>query len=252
MFKKIFLIIIFMIWVLESKSENIFSAGIGANQLYESHNHGLIFNGYDLVFSYKYKINKSDSKLEFASELILGISTSRGILGLNTILKPISFTYLKKIDLIDGYRSFIGFTLSNRYQLSLYPDLQMGDNFWLTSYYISPIINISKEVNNDLIELAMSNSLLGLYSRTQSEIDPYYFSLAFSDIISDLHSDFKFGLPDLANNLNLQVSYIFDYKNPSHSLSYKLEKSSYYDNPRFEFLSHFIQYNYHFGGNSNE
>ncbi|MFP4528649.1 MAG: hypothetical protein ACLFQX_08880 [Candidatus Kapaibacterium sp.] len=245
--KKIIFVLFFLLIASQIRAENKVMLNFDWHQNKDAFNHGIIFSGYEVSLGYAYSEICGNNKFEIESWLRGGFNHGKDIIGLNLALTPIKVFYGWKTDWMDNITTYAGANFEAYYQLSLYPDLQMGHDFWITSYSVSPELRAYIPYRNDEIEIKPSNSILGLVSRPDKEKPEYIFSLRTGDIISDLHSNFRAGSLNLFNNLYYEMNYIFDKDDPFLSVGYSFRFLNYFDEPEFDYLNHSLNFKYYWG-----
>jgi len=203
-------------------------------------NNGLHFNGGGI--SYQFGINRQKEKrlTDFHTELEVGTVLRQGLMGANLHFKPVAYSYGVEIIRTERTKVYAGAKVDWDYRFQLYPDLQMGHSLWMTSLTLSPNIVINHQISdNKSITFSISNSIFGLTSRPK-EIEPYYFSLRFADIVSDLHSNIKFGSISQINEAKINLDYNFCSAKRCYSFGYAINYLNYSSNPFFKSLTHSI------------
>ncbi len=221
--------------------------GLDWQQIDEDYNHGLIFDGAELTLGYGYTKYFSESKLDLESKLKFGFSESHEVLGFNISFQPIKVFYGLEAKYNDEFVVYYGLAFKSDYILALYPDLQMGHDFWISSFQLAPAINAGYSFDKDKLNFRLSLAALGLYSRPSVKKDEYNYSLALSDILSDMHSNMKFGTIGLATDLSFGVEYVFDKLQPDYSISYDFRYLLYFEEPKLRYLYHGMSFNYYMG-----
>lgn len=213
----------------------------------ESFNHGILFEGQYFRLGYRNTSIIGKNNIEIESSLKFGMSTGKEILGLNIAVEPFKLFLGRKVGIIDQVTTKIGFELGTYYRFSLYPDLQMGDDFWITAYTLSPSFIVEIPFEKSKLRLKSSNSLLSLVSRPYIKKDEYYFSLRAGDILSDIHSNFSINLPFTFNCFDFEVDYNFLVFNRLVSLGYFFKHLAYFKKPELKELNHGIKLEYYWG-----
>jgi len=211
-------------------------------QLKDGLNNGLLFKGGGI--SYQFGINNLKEKqlTDFHTELEIGTVFRQGLLGANLHFKPVAYSYGVKIIRTEYTKMYAGAKVDWDYRFQLYPDLQMGHSLWMSSLMLSPIIVINHQISdNNSMTFSISNSILGFTSRTKA-IKPYYFSLRFTDIISDLHSNIQFGSISQINDTKINLDYNLFSAKRCYSFGYAINYLNYSSNPFFKSLTHSIAF----------
>lgn len=239
-----------MCFPLSSRAENSLFLSFDYLQSKESFNHGILFEGQEYRLGYRNTTIIGKNNIEVVSALKFGTSKGMEILGLNFAIQPFKLFCGRKVDIIDQVVTKFGFELGTYYRFSLYPDLQMGDDFWITAYTLSPSLIVEIPLKKSKLRLKSSNSLLSLISRPDSKKDEYYFSLRVGDILSDIHSNFSINLPYSFNYFEVEADYNFLLFNNHFSLGYFFKHLSYYKSPEIKELNHGIKFEYNWGANN--
>ena len=211
-------------------------------QMKDGLNNGLRFTGGGI--SYQFGINRQKEKrlTDFHCELEIGTVFRQGLLGAYLHFKPLAYSYMVKISRMERTKVYAGAKVDWDYRYQLYPDLQMGNSLWMTSLILSPIIVINHQISDkNSFTFSISNSILGLSSRPK-EIEPHYFSLRFTDIVSDLHSNIQFGSISQINDFKINIDYNLCRTKRCYSFGYELDYLRYGSNPSFKNLTHSIAF----------
>lgn len=205
-------------------------------------NNGMLFKGIELGYKFGILKNINKSVLDYSFDINISGLKNRGILGIGLKFKPISISYNVPFFNREKTRLFIGPKFEADYRIKLYPDLQMGNIMWVTNYTLSPQVNCIHRLNNgNNIRLYTSFAILGLTSRTE-EIDPYYFSLKFTDVISKLHSKMRFSMPNNLVKSDIGIDYIFNGNKRNYSIGYELNYLGYKREKEYKELNHAITF----------
>jgi hypothetical protein len=232
---------------MSSNAEHSIFLSFDYLQSKDSFNHGILFEGQDYRLGYRNTAQIGNYNIELESALKFGTSKGKGILGLNIAIQPFKLFVGRKVSIINEVATKIGFELGTYYRFSLYPDLQMGDDFWITAYTLSPSIIVEIPVKNNKLRLKLSNSLLSLISRPDEKKDEYYFSLRAGDILRDIHSNFSINLPHSFNYFDFEADYNFLLYNNHFSLGYFFKHLAYLKGPEIRELNHGIKLEYYWG-----
>ncbi len=237
--------------LLQSESEAMHSLGLTPKfgQYKEGVNNGLLFDGPQFFFDYRYSDLTDEDALEYEARFGGGVCFSKGILGIDVNFKPLDLFYGFKIE-NDDYELFLGPKALIDYNFQIYPDLQIGNPFWFSNFSLSPQALMIFPHGDNIVKLKLSNSLLGLISRPDERISPYFYSLDLADLFSDFHSNMKFGTLNLFTDTRFSGEYIFGQSR--WSVAYNFQYFNYFDDPGIVFLSHGISVRYFFGGHNYE
>jgi hypothetical protein len=209
-------------------------------QLKDGLNNGLLFRGSAISYQYGIKKQKEKRLTDFHTELEIGTVFRQGLLGVNLHFKPVAYSYGVRINRTERTKVYAGAKVDWDYRFQIYPDLMMGHPLWMTSLILSPIIIVNHQISDDnSITFSISNSILGLTSRPE-EIEPYFFSLRFKDVVSDLHSNIKFGSISNINDTKINLDYNLYRTKRCYSFGYEINYLNYGSNPFFKGLTHSI------------
>jgi hypothetical protein len=238
--KKIIFIICFLIIASPSYTQSNHQFSISYNQIKDGLNNGLLFKGTSLSYQFGYEWKKENILKLFSCNLNIGVLNRNGLKGYNLSLTPLQFYYGIDLWKNDKIVFNLGGCAEMLYQFQLYPDLQMGSILWTTLYCISPKLIVNYVISgNKSIRLQLSTSALGLISRPKN-FDPYFFSLRFTDIVSNANSDFDLKTMNKLNYMNINLDYIFKTKARKISFGYSLCYHNYNDNSFIEQLNNSI------------
>ena len=84
----------------------------------------------------------------------------------------------------------------------------------------------------------MNTSLLNLTSRPQSSPETYFYSLTFSDFVSNVHSDMKFGSQGAFQHYQIHVA--LSGLGKGFGIGYQFEYMGYNEQPEYQYLIHSI------------
>ncbi len=208
---------------------------IGFLQIKESENYGLVFRGPSLDAGMNWTFPHKDNAWFYEFKLMVGAPIAKDIIGLNYSFKPIEAAYVWKIP-VKKFGLKIGPALKMEYNQQMYPDLQSGYYFWLTQYSAGVSAFATVNLKNSLIKVRVFNNLCGFVSRGETWEDPYFFTDQFSDVVSDMHSEFSFVSLGTFNNTFFEIQY---RRNAASRLaySYVFDYFVYSDDPAIKFLN---------------
>lgn len=225
-----------------------FTVAAAFTQLKEGLNQGLVFGGPGLLFRYDCERYRPYSLVAFQTHLGAGVDFREGMIGLNTHLRPFRFFYGKTVfQQENDQRYYFGGAISADYNYQLYPQLHSGISFWFTHFSLSPEFRADLPLKNGKrLRLQGSTSLFSLTSRPETEVEPYFFSFKFGDIVSNLHHEMTFGSLNLANQTTFSVEWLLPGKKRDIGLAYSIEYFGYYKAPKMTALSQFFQTRFYF------
>jgi len=186
---------------LKQHSHNL---SINYLQIKEEMNHGLVFRGPGLNYSYSLLLQKSRSEIHY--DVLFGFSymQTRGIAAGNVNFIPLKLDYL--FACYNG-NIMLGPSIIADYNYELYPDLQSGYSFWFTNYSLGGILQYKFNIAGHKLALSLNTSLIGFTSRQVKYDDPYFFDLSLGYIIQYVHQDFKFGSWNRYNRSELEIQW---------------------------------------------
>lgn len=229
---------------VEGKSQSL-TLKTEFQQIKDNFNYGLVFSGINLVGKYSLEKSFEKSTFIYSPELGLGVNYNKE-LGFSLGFVPLDLYYGLKVKNSIAGPLTIGGYITTDYNWQFYPDLQSGHMFWFTSIEIGPQILFTLPVKDRKIEIILSNSLAGYTSRPDPGTETYFYSLRFSDFISNVHSNLQFGSFNKFNHTNI-VAKLQPSRNKRLFLAYEFEYFGYYNNPKLNYLSHSLNLNWKIG-----
>ena len=212
--------------------------GLQYHQIKESSNYGLVNQGLNLSLNYDYQKLNNNRLFSYNPIIAFGPNYRYG-LGLNWHFKLLDFFYAYRICDKANRSLYLGPYASVNYLLQLYPEMQSGHMFWFTTMEIGPKFQWFLNFGDRKVTVKASTSIAGFTSRPVESTEPYFYSLNIGDIISDSHSNLKFGSFNNFNHTFFEVSYANPAKNKL-SLGYAFEYFGYYNAPAYSYLTHSI------------
>jgi hypothetical protein len=211
-------------------------------QIKDQFNYGLVYNGVNLACNYAYTFSSDKKTVIYETSLGLGTNFNKGI-GIALRLKPIDLFYGLPI-----YSHFItlGAYYSTDYQWQLYPELQSGHMFWLTSIEIGPQLIMKIPYKSRIIGVTFSNSIINLTSRPKPATETYFYSLRLLDFIGNAQKNIKFGSFNRFNHTNIDIELLRNERKLT-SVAYSFEYIGYYQNPKVSFIYHSIKIKWKIG-----
>ncbi len=213
-------------------------------QIKDEFNYGLVNRGLNLVGEYSLVSYKGENKFMYQAELGFGANYNQGA-GMVWSLKPFDLYYGFRLNDNPDLPITLGPYLSGYYKWFLYPELQSGHMFWISSYEMGPRMELSIPVKKRILHVTLSTSLLSLNSRPEFTTEQYYYSLTFSDFVKNPHSNMMFGSWNLFNHINLRLELIQAGK--GFSIAYEFEYMGYFEEPTFRYMAHSINLNWKLG-----
>ena len=213
---------------------------IGFNSVKDGVNNGMLFNGVTLGYQFGIQKNIHSSMIDYHADIKIGTLTSRGIFGLNLQIKPLSVMYGLEVSPGEKKKLWLGPRFEADYRMQIYPNLQMGHILWMTNYTLSPeIVAIRNLDNGNAIRLNANYAIAALSSRTQN-LDPYFFSLRFGDIISSIHSNMNVVSVNNLTKFNLGLEYIYRKSKRDYSIGYSCDYLGYEKKYNYREINHLI------------
>jgi hypothetical protein len=158
-------------------------------------------------------------------------------------LKPFDFFYGFRLNNNPDMPMTLGPYLSGYYKWFLYPELQSGHMFWLSSHELGPRFQISLPVKSRLLNISLATSLASLNSRPVAQTEQYYYSLTLSDFVSNPHSNMSFGSVNLYNHSDLRIE-LAHPPGKGFSIAYEFEYMGDFEGPAFRYMAHSINLNW--------
>lgn len=215
-------------------------------QIKEAANYGLVFSGLNLAFGYDFT-NKTNRRLiNYSADLAVGIDFSEGGAGLTLDFKPADVFYGFEIEAGSNKALYLGPYLAANYQWQLYPELQSAHMFWFTFIDAGPEVIYQTPLGDEEIRIVFSNSIAGLASRPIPATETYFYSLDFSEFVSNAHENMEFGYFGLLNHSRLEIEWL-NLNKKGLSLGYAFEYFGYYENPDLNYLTHSIILHWYIG-----
>jgi hypothetical protein len=221
-----------------SRPRNTF-VSVGYLQIKESPNYGLVFRGPSIDFGMNWNFSHGSNTWYYEYKLGAAFPFSKGIAGLIVNLKPIEMAYTFKLP-VKKFGLKLGPALKMEYNIESYPDLQSGYYFWITNYNLGLSVLADLKIKNAIFRLRFLNSVAGFISRGDIYDDPYFFTAEFSEVMSDIHSNFTFATFGDFNNTFLELRY---QKSSASRLAYAyvLDYFVYTKNPQIKYLNQTVR-----------
>jgi hypothetical protein len=198
-------------------------------------NYGLSFGGLNLAGNYEMSYHAGNLDLNYNAEVSMGAVRNKGV-GVMLRLKP-----------IDGFAGFrlisesekkllLGPYFSAYFMWQLYPELQSGHLFWISSYESGPRLRTTLPLKKYKLRISASMAFAAINSRPEYQTEQYYYSSTFSDFFRNPHTNMQVRFPGSFNHVDLFVEL-----EPPHrkiSFGYRFEYIGYRDVPSFQYMSH--------------
>lgn len=206
-------------------------------QIKEEFNYGLVHRGLNLAGEYSFSLLTEKNEFSYRAELGFGANYNQG-LGMIWSLKPLDLYYGFRIKTNHNLAITIGPYLAGYYMWQLYPELQSGHMFWISSYEIGPRLELSLPVKNRILHMSLASSLASLISRPEYATESYYYSLSFPDFVRNPHTNMSFATLNTFTHTDLRLE--LAHPERSFSIAYDFEFMGYLKTPEFRFLVHSI------------
>lgn len=216
------------------------------SQIKDQINYGLVFSGLNLGGSYSLEKATQNYLFIYTPEINSGINFNKGI-GLAFSFTPVDLFIGRNLSIKKSRPFVFGAYTSVDYNWQLYPELQSGHMNWFTTIEFGPQIIFYLPIKKRDFKIMISNSLAGFTSRPQQETESYFYSLRFSDFVSNAHSNFQFGTYNIFNHTNIVVELLPDQK--SFSMAYEFEYFGYFKAPKLSYINHSLNFNWELGNN---
>jgi len=207
-------------------------------QIKDAFNYGLVYNGVNLKGEYSFVLKSDRKTFSYDADLAFGVNFKKGV-ALAWHFKPIDIFYGWRINKNHLNPLILGPYFATNYNWQLYPYLQSGHMYWFSSIEIGPRIEYTTPIKSRLFRFTMTNSLAGWASRPLPGTETYFYSLKFSDFVSNPHSNMKFGSFDLFNHTILEIE-MANTKGKRLSVAYEFEYFGYYNDPKLSYIAHSI------------
>lgn len=189
-------------------------------QIKEEMNHGLVFRGPGI--NYSFSLFKKNSQGEIHYDVLFGLTylQTRDIAAGNINFIPLKLDYLFSCN---GGNLKLGPSLIADYNYELYPDLQSGYSYWFTNFCVGGILTYKFSIAAHKLALSLNTSIMGFTSRQPAYYDPYFFDLSLGDIMQFVHQDLTFGSWNRFNRTEFEIiwhprtesrlafAYVFNY-----------------------------------------
>lgn len=205
-------------------------------QVKDAFNYGLVYSGMSLAGSYMFSEINENRMFKYTPDVSLGICFSKGA-GLNIHFKPADFYLGWQFGPAAPGSFVLGPYILTDYNWQTYPDLQSGHMFWFSSLETGVKLLYELRIKSRMFKLGFSNSLAGWTSRPEPSTETYFYSFTFSDFVSNVHSNLKFGSFNRFNHTHISVE-LLNRKEKRLAVGYGFEYFGYYKQPRLSYLVH--------------
>ena len=215
-------------------------------QIRDEFNYGLVHNGLDISGEYTLTLSGEKNTFMYHAGLSFGANYKQG-LGLAWSFKPLDIYYGFRLDHHSRVSLTLGPYVAGYYMWQLYPELQSGKMFWISSYEIGPRILMSLPLKSRTLHFSFSNSLVSLNSRPEWRTEEYFYSLTFADFITNPHSNMTFGYLEVFNHTQILLG--LSHADKKMSVAYEFNFIGYQESPTFKYVSHSIVLKWKIGKN---
>lgn len=213
----------------------------GFIQVKDRFNYGLTYNGVCLKSDYTFSLTSGRTRISYEGGLGLGLASNHGA-GLLLFLKPADIHFWIKAIEVGSVQVAAGPYATAFYSWQLYPDLQSGSLFWLSSYELGPTISLSFPVSGRNLTLLASGAVISLNSRPVPATESYFYSSTLADFFQMPNTQLRTEFPNRFNHLRIEVAW--RHPGSRKSLKYKMEWTRYNDQPGFTSLMHSLALNW--------
>jgi hypothetical protein len=242
MYKTLILVIGFFVLSLSARPQEIKShdhqIAINFLQIKEELNYGLVFKGPGLGYQYTAEWRNQNRLLRYEGGISFNFPMTRGILAGSLNLVPVRFSYLFPAK-PEGKFSIGPYAVAE-INYEIYPDLQSIYYFWFTNYSIGCVAERKFNVRSSSLDLSISVTAFGLTSRADYIDDPYFNEVGFSEFVSDINSDLRFGSWNMYNVSELEFRWTPN-SGSRLAYAYAFQYYGYYDDPRLTMINQSVK-----------
>ena len=214
----------------------------GFSQLKDAFNYGLVYNGGEIHTMWSCWNRRDRSVFSYQGGFGLGMNGQVGP-GLIVSIKPVNLSWVTSIG--SGQWTLGGYMMTD-YRWQLYPLLQSGHMFWMTTMEVGPKASVALPIGKRQLLISLAVSLAGVTSRPRPSTETYFYSLAFSDVIRNAHQRLTFGMSDRFNHTLLALTLV-PLTSRRMTAHYLFEYLGYYPEPAFHYLRHAISLSWRLG-----
>lgn len=228
--------VFFSQWLSKSESNHSLNFSLALSQVKDDFNYGLVYSGINLSAEYQYSSVTKKEYFEYLSRIYFGANYNKGI-GITFGAIPGHLFYGVNVKQDNINSIFVGGFLNANYNWQLYPELQSGHMFWVSSLELGPEIKYILRTGENNVKICLRNSLAGFVSRPSPNTETHFYTLNFYDFVVNANKNLKFGSLNLFNHTMLEVEYN-NLSWTSISLNYKFDYFIYNISPGIKFLNH--------------
>jgi len=206
-------------------------------EIKDVYNYGLAHRGLNLAGAYTLTSASDRNTFSYDAEIGFGVNYNQGV-GMAWSFKPFDLFYGLRLNDNPNLILMLGPYMSGYYQWQLYPELQSGHMLWFSSYETGPELWASVPLESQLLTVSVASSLFSVNSRPQASPETYFYSLTFSDFVSNVHSDMKFG--SLKSFWHFQIHLALSNPDKNLSIGYQFEYMGYSEYPEYQYMIHSI------------
>ncbi len=215
----------------QATKSGYYDIGFSFLQIKDFYNYGLAHTGGNLSFGISKEKILGDKFISWQSNLAFGAMYNKGI-GLNFHISP--FQYKRGYKISKSNNTFLGGYLGSHFLYQVYPELQNGQMFWLSSQEVGAFLQSNLAISDRIFKVQISNSLLSLYSRPHYKTEEYFYSIKFKDFINNPLSNLSLGSLNSYAHTNIMIETGLGKKN---KISYR---ANYFwaADASFKYLTH--------------
>jgi hypothetical protein len=223
-----------------SSTRTAYFLDTGYSEFKEAENLGLVFRGLSINQGIRWDFPKDNHCLSYSYKLGADLMTSKEMRAANVCLKPVKLAYLWQLP-VQKPSLMAGPCLDVEYDLTLYPELQSGLNYWLAYGSLSLEARAALPLSFTTLNVILDKSVLGMVSRNKTHTEQYFFDLELGQTLQNVNSGFRYRDFTSFNNLNLQVEFL-NYRH--FTLAYYLDYNHYTPRPALETLSQGLRFSW--------
>ena len=223
-----------------SQNKNKIAISTGFLQIKDDFNQGMVFNGAMMNFQYRHSLYFSSVELQYKPKMAIGVPLSKGMMAVNINIAPVDISCLTPVYNSEQHLIKIGLNFATNYSYQSYPDLHAGRLFWFGEIGFSPVMQYKYRWSKSIIGINLQNSILGFASRPTS-YNPYFYSLKFTDFLTNPHKNMQFGSLNKYNHTDLQIEYIPN-KLKTSNFALGMEYIGAYYGTHYQSLNYYLQW----------
>lgn len=223
---------------VESRTHrNIVSVSIGAEQVKERFNYGLVFTGPTAEAEYRHTIDYDRLTAGYAAALRLAAPFSRGMEAYDVALTPFRAEAMFRV----AGRLRIGPVVEAAYRWQMYPELQNAHLFSEGEIGLKLAARYSTAVRRCRIDLTVENSIVGFVSHTDRN-EPYFYSLRAADFLVEPWRGLRFGSFGRYNHTSASVLFSASKRPSKHRFGVEVDFFSISGAGSFQSLNYHLKW----------